>query len=73
MLNEAAYRGDDFIIERAGKAMAVIVSMEKYEIMRQSREEARTAADIIKNKMQGTDPASAESLIAEAILAVRSE
>ena len=73
VLNEAAYRGDDFIIERAGKAMAVIVSMEKYEIMRQSREEARTAADIIKNKMQGTDPASAESLIAEAILAVRSE
>lgn len=73
VLNEAAFRGDDFIVERAGKAMAAIVSMEKYEIMRQSREEARTAAELIKNKMQGADPATTESLIAEAISAVRSE
>jgi prevent-host-death family protein len=73
VLNEAAFRGDEFIVERAGKAMAAIVSMEKYEIMRLSREEARTAADIIKDKMQGADPSSTEALIAEAILAVRSE
>lgn len=73
VLNEAAFRGDDFIVERAGKAMAAIVSMEKYEIMRQSREEARIAAEIIKNKMQDSDPSTTESLIAEAISAVRSE
>ena len=73
VLNEAAFRGDDFIVERAGKAMVAIVSMEKYEIMRQSREEARTAAEIIKTKMQDTDPSKTESLIAEAISAVRSE
>jgi hypothetical protein len=43
ILNEAALRGDDFIVERAGKAMVAIVSMEKYEIMRKNREEARIA------------------------------
>jgi len=73
VLNEAAYRGDDFIVERAGKPMVAIVSMEKYEIMRQSREEARTAAGRIKKKMQGTEAAASEALIAEAVSAVRSE
>ena len=73
VLNEAALRGDDFIVERAGKPMAAIVSMEKYEIMRLAREDARAAADTIKNKMQGVDPASTEVLIAEAIAAVRLE
>lgn len=73
VLNEAALRGDDFIIERAGKPMAAIVSMEKYEIMCLARENARAAADIIKSKMQGADPAATESLIAEAIAAIRAE
>ena len=73
VLNEAAFRGDDFIVERAGKPMAAIVSMEKYEIMRRSREEARAAAEIIKNKMRATDPTTTEALITEAISSVRSE
>lgn len=73
VLNEAAFRGDDFIVERAGKAMVAIVSMEKYEMMRQSREEARAAANIIKNKIQDADPTSIEALIAEAISAVKAE
>ena len=73
VLNEAAFRGDDFIIERAGKAMAAIVSMEKYEIMRLGREDARAAADRIKSKFKDADPATTEALIAEAIAAVRSE
>ena len=73
VLNEASLRGDDFIVERAGKAMVAIVSMEKYEIMRQSREEARIAADIIKDKMQDVDASSTEALIDEAVSAVRAE
>ncbi|NLD39446.1 MAG: type II toxin-antitoxin system Phd/YefM family antitoxin [Desulfatiglans sp.] len=71
ILNEAALRGDDFIVERAGKAMVAIVSMEKYEIMRQNREEARIAADIIKEKMKGADIATTEVLISEAISDIR--
>ena len=73
VLNEAAYRGDDFIVERAGKAMVAIVSMGKYEIMRKVREEVRTAAGIIKNKMKDADPLNIDALIAEAISAVRAE
>lgn len=53
--------------------MAAIVSMEKYEIMRQNREEARAAAELIRNKMQDSDPTITEALITEAISSVRSE
>ncbi len=65
-------RGDDFIVERAGKAMVAIVSMEKYEIMRQNREEARKASDIIKGKMKDADITTIDALITEAISDIRS-
>ena len=71
ILNEAALRGDDFIVERAGKAMVAIVSMEKYEIMRQNREEARKASDIIKGKMKDADITTTDALISEAISDIR--
>jgi prevent-host-death family protein len=71
ILNEAALRGDDFIVERAGKAMVAIVSIEKYEIMRQNREEARKASDIIKGKMREADITTTDALIAEAISDIR--
>ena len=71
IMNEAALRGDDFIIERAGKPMVAIVSMEKYQILQRDREEARQAADQIRNKMKNEDPEKTEKLISEAVKAVR--
>ena len=38
LLDGAYYRGDEVIIERAGKTMAVIVPAERYEAMERSRE-----------------------------------
>lgn len=64
-------RDDDFIVERAGKAMVAIVSMEKYEIMRQNREEARMVSDIIKRKMKGADITTIDALITKAISDIR--
>lgn len=37
LLEEAYYRGDNIIIERAGKPMAVIVSLEDFETLRRQK------------------------------------
>jgi prevent-host-death family protein len=38
VLEGVYYRGDEVVIERAGKSMAVVVPLERYESMERSRE-----------------------------------
>ena len=38
ILESVYYRGDEVIIERAGKAMAVVIPAERYEAMQRDRE-----------------------------------
>jgi len=38
VLEGVYYRGDEVVIERAGKAMAAVVPIERYESMERSRE-----------------------------------
>jgi prevent-host-death family protein len=38
VLEGVCYRGDEVVIERAGKSMAVVVPVERYESMQRSRE-----------------------------------
>ena len=38
ILESVHYRGDEIVIERAGKAMAVVIPAERYEAMEKSRE-----------------------------------
>ncbi|TAK56130.1 MAG: type II toxin-antitoxin system Phd/YefM family antitoxin [Dehalococcoidia bacterium] len=38
VLEGVYYRGDEVVIERAGKSMAVVVPIERYESMERSRE-----------------------------------
>ena len=38
ILESVFYRGDEVVIERAGKAMAVVIPAERYEAMEKSRE-----------------------------------
>lgn len=71
VMNEAALRGDDFIVERAGKPMVAIVSMDKYEIMQRNREELRDVVRDIRDKMRSEDPDRVEELISEAVSAIR--
>ena len=71
VLNEAAYRGEDFIVERAGKPMAVIVSVDKYNILQKNRERLRQAVDNIRNRTKGADPEESEAIIGEAVAAAR--
>ena len=71
VMNEAALRGDDFIVERAGRPMVAIVSIEKYQLLQKDRKELRSIVNTVRNKMADADPDLTESIINEAVEAVR--
>ena len=71
IMNEVSLRGYDVIIERAGKPVAVLVSVEKYQLMEKSRQQFWEAVNQIRAKMSGEDPEKIERLIEEAVLASR--
>jgi prevent-host-death family protein len=71
IMNEVAIRGDDYIIERAGKPLVAIIDMDKYQRLQEEREEALQAIRSIWSKMEGADPEEVEEIIEEAIQATR--
>ena len=73
VMNEVALRGDDYIIERAGKPLVAVVSMEKYALLETQRQAAFGALEKIWKKMEGEDSKEVEKTIREAIIAVRNK
>lgn len=74
LLNEIVYRGDEIIIERAGKPVAALISMDDYEVLLHSREAAAGNLKKIWDKIgDKPDTNQTDSLIAEAIQAVRTK
>ena len=67
VMNEVALRGDDYIVERAGKPLVAIIPMEKYQRLQMEREGALQALGRIWQKMEGTDAGEVESLVNEAV------
>lgn len=71
IMNEVSLRGDDYIIERAGKPMVVMVSMEKFQILQKNQEAAMSALDQIWKKMKNESPETVKKTINEAVGAVK--
>jgi len=71
IMNEVAIRGDDYIIERAGKPLVAIIDMDKYQQLQGEREEALQAVRAIWSKMEGANPEEVDEVIEEAIQATR--
>jgi len=71
IMNEVTLRGDDFIIERAGKPMVAVVSMDKYQVLQKDREALSLAVNTIRKKMKKEAPQKTEGLITEAVKAIR--
>jgi prevent-host-death family protein len=71
IMNEVSIKGDDYIIERAGKPLVAIVSMEKYRMIQEERENALAALNEVWDKMRGEDPNKIERAIEEAVKAAR--
>ena len=55
LLNEVSIRGDAFIIERAGKPLAALVDMERFQQLQEDQDSALQALQKIWEKMAGAD------------------
>jgi len=66
VMNEVALKGDDYIIERDGKPIVAVVSLDKFSVLQKERGEAQQLLTEIRQKMAGTDSEELEALIKEA-------
>jgi antitoxin (DNA-binding transcriptional repressor) of toxin-antitoxin stability system len=66
------YRGDEVVIERAGRAMAVLVPVGRYAQYHRERQERFTVLERIKAKARKVPAKALDSTIAEAVRAARS-
>jgi len=71
ILEEVYYRGDEYIIERAGKPMAAVVPVEQYEQWRKEREELFALVDRVRERNREVAPEEIERDIAAAVSAAR--
>ena len=73
IMNEVALKGDDYIVERAGKPLVAIISMEKYEVIQKERDVALQSLDRIWDKMKDEEIKVVENTINEAIKSTRGQ
>ena len=66
MLEEVYYRGDHYIIERAGKPMAAVVPVEQYEQWRREREAFFDLVGEIRSRTVDATPEQIEQDVAKA-------
>ena len=71
IMNEVSIRGDDYVIERAGKPLVAIINLDKYDLLRADQEAARQALANVWEKMAGVDEKEVLEEIEEAIRATR--
>jgi len=71
VMNEVSLKGDDYVIERAGKPLVAIISIEKYQILQKERDEALRALEKVWEKMKGEKPEVVERTIGEAVKSAR--
>ncbi len=69
VMNEVALKNDEYIIERAGKPLVAIISIEQYQGMKKERKEFFQMVDEIQ---KGTKKASGSLIDAEIEEAVQS-
>jgi prevent-host-death family protein len=67
LLNEVSIRGDSFIIERAGKPLAALVDMERFQLLQEDQSFALQALKKVWEKMAGADNQEIEDALEEAL------
>ena len=66
LLNEVSIRGDSYIIERAGKPLAALVDMERFQQLQEDQDAALQALKKVWEKMAGADNQEIQEAIEEA-------
>jgi prevent-host-death family protein len=73
MLEEVYYKGDQFVIERAGKPMAAVVPLWQLEEWQKRREQFFAAVEEMQQHNLKVKPEVIEREVQEAIRAVRTK
>jgi len=73
LLEEVYYRGDHYIIERAGKPMAAVVPVWQFEEWQQRREQFFAMIDAVHARNADVPSEVIEQEIGEAVQAVRKQ
>ena len=73
LLEEVYYKGDQFIIERAGKPMAAVVPLWQVQARKKHQERVSGLLDKLWESLPPLKAAAIEREVAEAVRAVRSK
>ena len=71
LLNEVSIRGDSYIIERAGKPLAALVDMERFQQLQEEQEATLQALQKVWGKMAGADNQEIGDALEEAVRTTR--
>jgi prevent-host-death family protein len=71
LLEEAYYRGNVFIIERAGRPMAAVVPLDQYRQWQQRRADFFAMINQLQERTREVPPEELEAAIAEAVAAAK--
>jgi prevent-host-death family protein len=73
LLEEVYYKGDQYVIERAGKPMAAVVPLWQLEEWQKRRERFFGAVEELQQQNQEVEPEVIEQEVRKAIRAVRAK
>jgi len=71
IMNEVSLRGDDYIIERAGKPLVAMIPIEKYQSMQEEVEKFFESLDQLRTNVKKGDQNGMNGLIDEAVRSYR--
>jgi len=71
IMNEVSLRGDDYIIERAGKPLVAMIPIEKYQSMQEEADKFFESLDQLRTNVKKEDQNGMSGLIDEAVRSYR--
>jgi prevent-host-death family protein len=71
VMNEVALKGDDYIIERAGKPLVAVIPIRKYESLRQELDEFFESLSKMRANLKREDEKDMDGLIEAGLRAYR--
>ena len=67
VMNEVALKGDEYIIERAGKPLVAVIPMERYQSLQKDLDDFFESLDMMRRDIKKEDPALIDKIIDEAV------
>jgi prevent-host-death family protein len=71
VMNEVALRGDEYIIERAGKPLVAMIPIEKYQSFQEDLDKVFESLDKVRTNVKDENPNVMDGLIDEALQSYR--